>query len=89
MTYDQIAALFRRVYNGERNFMTPSLITYGKRGRHLYEISSGKGISGTPLYGVTVIDIAGNRCPKLSTCFSSLERAQAYVHNDFVEEDDP
>jgi hypothetical protein len=83
MTQNEIAAMFHKVYSGQRNFMTPNIVKYGKRGRHLYELSSGLGISNLPIYGVTVIDVAGNRCHNLTSAFNSLTQAEAYIRNDF------
>lgn len=84
-TPDQIAATFRQVYNGARNFMTPDLIKYGKRGRHLYELSKGRGISNAPIYGVTVITIDGEKCHDLSKMFYSYSDAVDYISADFSE----
>lgn len=83
MNRSQIAALFNRVYDGGRNFMTPNLVKYGKRGRLVYEISSGTGMRQQPIYGVTVLEIDGTERSDLSTMFQSLREAEAYIRRDF------
>lgn len=54
----QIGEIFRTVYNGARNFMTPCLIGYRKKHHLIMEISSGEGFEpGTKIFGVTVIEV--------------------------------
>lgn len=81
MQYNKI---LNAVFKGQNNIMTPSVIERGSRGTcRAYEISSGIGLSGQPIYGVSVVDI--NRDGKaeynksLSELFQSLGRAQIHV----------
>lgn len=83
MQLTTIRGIFHRTYNGQPNFLTPDHVQSGKRGRLLYEISSGEGLGGAALYGVTVIELDGTRRKDLSDCFPSLAEAQAYVRADF------
>jgi len=79
MQTSEIRAVFKRAYNGAPNFMTPTVLGYGKRGDHLFEISTGQGLRGDPIYGVTVLAVTGERCPDLSTCVSTYAEARAYA----------
>lgn len=72
MTHSQIAALFKRTYNGKRNFMTPYLVEYGQAGRLVYEISKGE-FMGKTLYGVTVLSLDGRRMDDLSKCCATWQ----------------
>lgn len=79
MTHTEIAARFNAAYNGERNFMTPNVERYGKAGRLLYELSSGRGFGRETIYGVTVIDVDGNKRSDLSNCFATRDEAAEYI----------
>ena len=79
MQASEIRAVFARVYNGAPNIMTPTILDYGKRGDHLFEISTGRGMRGDPIYGVTVLTVTGDRCPGLSDCFSTHAKALAHA----------
>lgn len=79
MQDSEIRAVFKRVYNGAPNVLTPTILDYGKRGDHLFEISTGRGMSGDPIYGVTVLTVRGDRCRDLSDCFSTHAEALAYA----------
>ena len=79
MTHSEIAAVFKRAFNGRMNPMTPQLVAYGKKGNLLYEISTGRGIRGGPIYGVTVLTLTGERVPKLSQVFGSRSEAHAFT----------
>jgi len=79
MQTSEIRAKFHREFSGKPNFMTPTILDYGKRGVHLFEISTGRGLRGDPIYGVTVITVRGERRHDLSQCFSTLADATAYT----------
>ena len=81
MQYAQIATIFNAAYNGQRNMMTPNVLDYGKRGQHLYEISTGRGISGQPIFGVTVLTVEGKRCGHLNDLFGSHDEALRHARN--------
>lgn len=81
MTYSQIANIFARTYNGAKNIMTPSVVTYGKRGNLIYEISTGRGIRDEPIYGVTVLTVTGERVPAKSDLFSTRAAAERHARN--------
>lgn len=76
--------MFKREYDGARNFMTPDLVTYGKRGALVYEISSGE-FGGHTIYGVTVLreneDGTITREHDMSHMCETLEEAKVYAHN--------
>ena len=83
MTHEQINAIFHQAFNGQPNFITPDILKRGKRGRMVYEISSGEGFGGGTIYGVTVLELSGLRRQDLSACFSDLSEAECYVAGDF------
>lgn len=79
MTQSQIRDLFRTVYGNSRNFMTPDVLGYGKRGRLVYELSTGHFMDDT-IYGVTVLETDGEKRHDLSAgSFKSLDEAKAYI----------
>lgn len=84
MHIDQIGETFRRTIKG-RNFMTPSLVRYGKRGRMIFEVSKGKGIWSPMLYGLTIIELPNIKRHDLSTCFNDMAELEAYISNDFID----
>ena len=76
------AAIFHDVYNGQRNFMTPSVIMYGEEGSLLWELSTGRGMRDQPIFGVTVLELHGGDVEKrgdLSGCFQSKREALRYI----------
>jgi|DEB0MinimDraft_4_1074332.scaffolds.fasta_scaffold10913_7 hypothetical protein len=84
MQHDEIRAVFRRVYNGKVNFMTPTVMDYGKRGKMVWELSRGDNILGDgQLYGVTVIELPNTKRHDLSQCFNTHKSAHAYIKGDF------
>lgn len=79
MTQSQIRDLFRTTYNNSRNFMTPDVLGYGKRGRLVYELSTGHFADDT-IYGVTVLEVDGTKRHDLSAGgFPSLDAAKTYI----------
>lgn len=51
----------KRYFQGE-NFMTPNVIEYGQIDyNRFYELSVGEGLTGKPLYGVTVVRVCYGR----------------------------
>jgi hypothetical protein len=84
---DSIARYFIDAYKGARNFMTPDLISYGKSGRFVYELSQGEGFSREPIYGVTVLEITNGamgttvRRHDLSKMFFNIRDALSYAKN--------
>jgi hypothetical protein len=79
-----IASLFKG-----SNFMTPDILRYGRSDEHgkgaagrvrFYELSTGRGFKGEPIFGVTVRDSDGNRFdPDLSKMFFSRRAAEDYI----------
>lgn len=73
--------LFEKHIKGA-NAMTPYLRGYGVQGGFAYEFTEGKDMEGKPLYGITVLEReSGHRRFDLSTCFSTLEAADAHIKN--------
>ncbi len=75
---------FRKLYSGQRNFMTPKIKGYGKLNRRFaYEFSYGSGMTGNTIYGVTVLGVSSKgeifKCPKLSQCCHNLNDAKRYI----------
>lgn len=84
MDRSEISAIFRRVYGSNQNFMTPKVMDYGQRGRFVWELSSGRGMSNQPIYGVTIIEVDGSRRLDLSRMFPSEHAARKYIRDDFM-----
>lgn len=80
MTRTEIANRFNATFKGHKNFMTPDIVRYGKVGRLLYELSSGTGFGGDMAYGVTVIDVKGEKVKGLNKYFDTLEAAEAHIN---------
>lgn len=73
--------LFVRAVGGT-NFMTPQFIRYYRSRGHIAELSTGKDINGGPIYGVTVVNIQGDKPVhdhEKSQMFFSQEFAEAYM----------
>lgn len=81
MQHHEIAERFNRVYNGEKNFMTPNIVRYGQKGAFLYELSNGRGFGDQLIYGVTVITMDGKKCHSLSDCHQSMAEAEKAIKN--------
>jgi len=76
---EYIIDTFNRVYNGEKNFMTPYVIKHGKRGDYIYELSHGDAFMRSgQIYGVTVLTNDGEKT-KLSSNFQSKQEAEDYI----------
>ena len=77
--------IFKRQYNGRKNFITACVIARGKMCRNIaFELSSGRGITTPTLYGVTIVmldESTGKTEPLFndSRCFDSLEDAHIYI----------
>lgn len=76
--------ILRKEYGDSRNFMTPNKVKVGKIAPNIaFELSSGKGIGDTPLFGVSVasIDEKGNtkREFDLSKSFGSNKNAEKHI----------
>jgi hypothetical protein len=80
LSTSDIKDIFKTVFKGKTNIMTPEVIRYGKKGEHVYELSKGEGMNREPLFGVTVLTTAGERTD-LGQAFSSLGMAENYIKN--------
>lgn len=81
-TEPQIRDIFRTVFNGAMNFMTPDVIEYGTAGKYLYELSTDKASHGifAGIHGVTVLNAQSKkRITGLDSSFSSLKEARSYI----------
>jgi len=75
-----IKQMFDFAYQGSPNIMTPHVIRYGKRGKYLYELSKGEGISKEPIFGVTLLNLKGEKQHDLSKGgFTSQKDAESYI----------
>lgn len=86
---ESIASKFNKFFNGNKNFMTPSVIDYGRKGHMIYELSKGTGFKDQTIYAVTVLEDAegGVKRPEGDLSFGgfeSLEEAQSYIDNGFI-----
>jgi hypothetical protein len=84
MQHHLIAGVFNQTYNGAKNFMTPNVLSYGKRGKMVYELSTGRGFRDQQIWGVTVIELPSTKRRDLAESFDSYEEAKAYITNDFT-----
>jgi hypothetical protein len=79
--------LFDKVYNGQKNIMTPTILQHGTAGEYIWELSSGQGIfPGDMIYGVTVLRRTGpdtaERTPStMNKCFGSKGLAEQYIRS--------
>ena len=82
MTPDKVKDHFDKVFNGQPNPLTPDVIRYGSRHKYLYELTTGTGITGQPIFGVTVIHKDKTEHDhELSEVFQSRQDAETYIHN--------
>ena len=77
--------ILKRQYKGNKNFMTPNKIKVGKLNSNVvFELSSGRGLSGGMIYGVTIVSVnkSGKTQPQynLSKSFPSKNEAEAYIN---------
>lgn len=70
--------LFQEYVSGE-NWFTSKVERYGHEGRFVYELSSGKDITGDVMYGVTVVEIGRGRRSDKSRGLHSLKEAEEYI----------
>ena len=75
---------FRRVFNGQTNFMTPDIVYCRVVGNFGVELSKGRGLeAGSTIYGVTVLSDIHSDTPKresgLSECFPTRALAERYI----------
>ena len=71
---------FRRVLPN-KNFMTPNVIEYITVRDYEVELSSGNGIGGTPIFGVTVVNrVTLERCLDLDNSFDNIKTAKLYIN---------
>ena len=83
MPAQDVRRAFKTVYGDSTNFMTPTVLSYGKRGVYLYEISEGDWME-SKLYGVTVIEITEEglvKRPDLSRSFDSRLDAMSHARS--------
>jgi hypothetical protein len=76
--------IIKGAYGSSKNFMTPNLISYGKISSDVaYELSSGRGLFNSMLYGVSFakinIDGTYEKVYDLSKSFESLDEAKRYI----------
>ncbi len=77
MDREVMASLFRRVFNGHRNIMTPTLVEFIDTGVYVVELSKGDFLK-RPLFGVTVLTYGGGKT-KLDKSFQSEATAREYI----------
>ncbi len=76
--------IIRRKYKGNKNFMTPHKIKVGKLNPNVaYELSSGSGIGGGTMYGVSVVSANKHGVTKAvydkSKAFGNRNEATSYI----------
>ena len=83
MTNLTIVETFNRTFRGQKNFLTPNVIRYGQRDDYYYELSSGKGMGDSDMFGVTVI-LSNGKKTGLSTCFDTQDHAEQFIKAGFT-----
>lgn len=82
MKHHEIRNIFSKVFNGQKNIMTPDVLRYGKAGDYYYELSQSdshyKNAFGGARFGVTVLDHLHNKTD-LSKSFNNLNSAELYI----------
>ena len=75
----ELKEIFRSVVKGV-NLMTPDVEEYGRVGRYIYELSTGRAFDRI-IYGVTVVEVkeGGVETTNLSRCFFSKEDVMQYL----------
>jgi len=75
--------VIKKHYNNRPNVITPLPLDYGYINNGIvYELSTGKGIFDTPLYGVTLVKILGDNTEAMfadNKCLHSLVEAKEYI----------
>jgi len=76
--------VFQEIYKGRSNFMTKTFIIRGIiNPRFVYEITSGTGITGKPIFGVTILGVTSKgkafQAPGLNQLFYSKTVAFEYL----------
>lgn len=72
--------IFEKVFNKQKNFMTPHIVARGLRKNFAWEISSGEGIEHNTIYGVTIIKLPDEHRHDKSMLFDSHKEAKQYIH---------
>ncbi len=72
---------FRKAFGSTANFMTPGVMERGSTASHHWELSTGEGIFGGELFGVTVLTLDGERTNGLSQSFSSETEARQHIYS--------
>lgn len=80
MQNNEIKILFDKTYNGKTNFMTSTVVRYGKAKDYIYELSEGEGFQpGKKIYGVTVLNLDGSKTHHLNSCCMNLASSEQYI----------
>ena len=69
-----------RIFKG-KNFFTQSVTERRQLGEVVYELSTGPGIFGTGVYGVSVRDLDGNHIPVESKLFYNEQESREYIRS--------
>lgn len=83
MTNFTIQKIFNRVFNGQKNMMTPYHIEYivKQHGTRVIEISQGEGITHNPIFGVTVLDYVDGKWGKSREVARLFNEHNTYIEN--------
>lgn len=75
--------IFKMEYGNSKNFMTPEILKVGKINHNLaFELSQGTGFENEEIYGVTLVEIQGDKTTRrsdLSKMFFKKEEAIEYI----------
>lgn len=63
-----------------KNVMTPTVMSYGKAGEYIYELSKGRGIFSDIIYGITVVHPDKGKQDNLSTCCHTEQEIQEHLN---------
>ena len=79
MNQQQISGIFHKTFNGEKNFLTPNVDRYFKKGGHVVELSHGRGMSGGKMWAVTVLRLDGEKTQYSEGGFETEQLALDYL----------
>lgn len=74
--------IFRKHYRDKKIFLTPYVIRFGKKGHHVYELSTMHGDDPDFPFKVHVLTQSGEDTG-LSNIFKTEEQAETYISQDF------
>lgn len=79
MTPTDIRDVFKFVFNGKPNFITPRVLEFRKAGPLLIEVSEGEGFETRYIYGVTVLELVPEQANAQGVPYSTKETGNVII----------